>query len=193
MQELDELMQQAKEKLQDQQEEQEESVDATEQEDIYSEFRNEDDTTEENYPDTEIEYSDPVYTEREVDIEHSPSEDIPEYYIDNNNSVFPGGPTVAQVDVWKKQFTNEKVFHVKIIEKDFIFRTLNRHEYKQIVAIENADSLFREEVICKTCVLFPFNYDFKTMAKEDSGYPSTLASIIMENSGFTTEYGIEVL
>jgi hypothetical protein len=31
------------------------------------------------------------------------------------------------------------------------------------------------------------------MAADDGGYPSTLAQIIMENSGFTKEYGIEVL
>ena len=81
----------------------------------------------------------------------------------------------------------------KNLNKTFIFRTLNRFEYKQIVAIENIDALYREEIICTTCVLWPRNYDFKAMAGEDGGYPSTLAQIIMENSGFTKEYGIEVL
>ena len=112
---------------------------------------------------------------------------------DINVPIFENGPGMSQVELWKKQYTQEKVFHVQIIDRDFIFRTLNRFEYKQIVAIENIDALYREELICKTCVLFPYNYDIKTMAAEDSGYPSTLAQIIMENSGFTKEYGIEVL
>lgn len=128
--------------------------------------------------------------------------DFDEYYNDVPNSlqdletdvpVFEGGPGTAAVALWKKQFTKESVYHVKILSRHFIFRTLNRFEYKQIVSIENVDALYREEMICRTCVLWPYDYDFKVMALEDSGYPSTLAEIIMENSGFTKEYGIEVL
>ena len=128
-----------------------------------------------------------------INIEHN-FVDESEIEINKNDvPIFENGPGVSQVELWKKQYTQEKVFHVQIIDRDFIFRTLNRFEYKQIVAIENIDALYREELICKTCVLFPYNYDIKTMAAEDSGYPSTLAQIIMENSGFTKEYGIEVL
>ena len=108
-------------------------------------------------------------------------------------AIFPGGPTQSMVDVWKAQFKNSTVLHTKILERHFIFRTLNRYEYKQIIAISNIDAITREEVICKTCILWPVNYNFKAMAKDDSGYPGTLAQIIMESSGFTSEYGIEVL
>ena len=66
-------------------------------------------------------------------------------------------------------------------------------EYKQLVAMENVDALVREEIICATCVLHPRNFNFKTMANDEAGYPGTLAQIIMESSGFTKEYGIEVL
>ena len=59
--------------------------------------------------------------------------------------------------------------------------------------MQNVDALMREEIICSTCVLHPRNYDFKSMAANEAGYPSTLSKIIMENSGFTAEYGIEVL
>lgn len=130
----------------------------------------------------------------EYDIEYEPTYADKEYYIDPDDTpIFEGGPGVSQVEIWKKQFTKEKVFHTQILDKHFVFRTLNRFEYKQVVAIENIDALHREEIICSTCVLWPYNYDFKRMASEDSGYPSTLAQIIMENSGFTKEYGIEVL
>ena len=132
------------------------------------------------------------------EIQHEPDPNDDAYglgqYIDPNDTpVFEGGPGMSQLALWKKQFTKEKIFHVKVLARHFIFRTLNRFEYKQIVAVENVDALYREEMICRTCVLFPYDYDFKVMAVEDSGYPSTLAEIIMENSGFTKEYGIEVL
>lgn len=157
------------------------------QEDIYASIREE---SEEGYP--EIPYSDNQQN-YEYNIQHTPEAEE-EYYIDPNDTpIFEGGPGISQVDLWKKQFTKEKIFHTQILDKHFVFRTLNRFEYKQIVAIENIDALYREEIICHTCVLWPFNYDFKTMAADDSGYPSTLAQIIMENSGFTKEYGIEVL
>ena len=165
--------------------------------DIYASIRDEADLGEQAYPETQVAYAPgPQGVPNAPDIRYAPmdNEQEPDIYIDNNDTpVFEGGPGLSQVDIWKKQFSKESVFHVKILEKHFIFRTLNRFEYKQIVAIENVDALYREEMICRTCVLFPYNYDFKAMAMEDSGYPSTLAEIIMENSGFTKEYGIEVL
>lgn len=133
------------------------------------------------------------YSEENYTIQHEP-EPEDEYYLDlDDTPIFEDGPGISQIEVWKKEYTKEKIFHTLILDKHFVFRTLNRFEYKQIVAIENIDALYREELICQTCVLWPFNYDFKKMAAEDSGYPSTLAQIIMENSGFTKEYGIEVL
>ena len=187
---LNDLMAAAHKKLDTQQQEQAEPIG-----DIYASFRDESEAGEQVYPDTEILYS-PQGMPQAPQIKNTPSQSDyeQEIYVDNNDTpVFTGGPGMSQVDLWKKQFSKESVFHVKILDKHFIFRTLNRFEYKQIVAIENVDALYREEMICRTCVLFPYNYDFKTMAMEDSGYPSTLAEIIMENSGFTKEYGIEVL
>ena len=159
----------------------------TPEEDIYASMRDE---MGESYH--EISYS-ASQQNTQYNIQYEPQEEE-EYYIDPNDTpIFEDGPGVSQVDIWKKQYQKEKIFHTQILDKHFVFRTLNRFEYKQIVAIENIDALYREEIICHTCVLWPFNYDFKKMASEDSGYPSTLAQIIMENSGFTKEYGIEVL
>ena len=187
---MDNLVNAAKLKLEAQQKETMENS----SEDIYASMRAEMDEPEYDTPNPEI--------QREVDygdenfyIQHAPVDEYDyDYQVDPNDTpIFEGGPGVSQVEIWKKQFTKEKIFHTQILEKHFVFRTLNRYEYKQIVAIENIDALYREEIICKTCVLWPYNYDFKRMAGEDSGYPSTLAQIIMENSGFTKEYGIEVL
>ena len=182
-QNMTDLMNAAKLKLETQQK----AEDSSYQEDIYADIREE---SQEEYPN--ITYSNSQNTQ-EYNIQHEPFPEE-EYFIDPDDTpLFEGGPGISQIDIWKKQYDKEKVFHTQIIDKHFVFRTLNRFEYKQIVAIENIDALYREEIICHTCVLWPFNYDFKAMAAEDSGYPSTLAQIIMENSGFTKEYGIEVL
>lgn len=175
---LDALMDAANQKLAAQQEE-------TGGQDIYAEMRGETDAG------ISVPHSGPVAEQVPIYYSGEPEDD---YMVDSDmEPVFEGGPNTAQVEIWKKQYDKEKVFHTKVLDRHFIFRTLNRFEYKQIVAIDNIDALYREEIICSTCVLFPMNYDFKAMAKEDSGYPSTLAQIIMENSGFTKEYSIEML
>jgi hypothetical protein len=112
---------------------------------------------------------------------------------DDDYQIYENGPFNSQIQLWKKQYGEGHVLHTQIIERHFIFRTINRFEYKQLVAMENVDALMREEIICATCVLHPRNYNFKVMANDEGGYPGTLAQIIMEASGFTKEYGIEVL
>lgn len=187
---MDDLVNAAKLKLEAQQKETMENS----SEDIYASMKTEMNEPEYEMPNPEIK-REINYGDEEFNIQHAPSDNYDyEYSIDPNDTpIFENGPGISQVEIWKKQFSKEKIFHTQILEKHFVFRTLNRYEYKQIVAIENIDALYREEIICKTCVLWPYNYDFKKMAGEDSGYPSTLAQIIMENSGFTKEYGIEVL
>lgn len=183
---LEDLAKAAKLKISQQQD----SSNQQQQEDIYADIRNEaeSDVTYSNYnfnkPDSNDEIEMPTfeyYEEDDVDIR------------DADEVLFENGPSFAQVEVWKKQYGEGKVLHTKIIDRHFVFRTLHRYEYKQIVAIENIDPLHREEIICSTVVLWPNKYDFKEMAIDDGGYPSTLAQIIMENSGFTKEYGIEIL
>ena len=187
---MDDLVNAAKLKLEAQQKETMENS----SEDIYASMKTEMNESEYEIPNPEIK-REIDYGDEEFNIQHAPTDNYDyEYSIDPNDTpIFEDGPGISQVEIWKKQFSKEKIFHTQILEKHFVFRTLNRYEYKQIVAIENIDALYREEIICKTCVLWPYNYDFKKMAGEDSGYPSTLAQIIMENSGFTKEYGIEVL
>ena len=192
---INDLMNAAKLKLEAQQREAEGNSQSSSNltQDIYADMINEMNEYEDNQNINSISHLPPNYGDDNINIEHN-FVDESEIEINKNDvPIFENGPGMSQVELWKKQYTQEKVFHVQIIDRDFIFRTLNRFEYKQIVAIENIDALYREELICKICVLFPYNYDIKTMAAEDSGYPSTLAQIIMENSGFTKEYGIEVL
>lgn len=169
---LDDLTNAAKLKLQAQKKQEPSPT-----EDIYAEFREE-----ENYPSIE---EAPINTIEE-DFQENPIND-------EDFQIYENGPYFSQIEIWKKQYGQGHVLHTQIIDKHFIFRTLNRFEYKQIVAMQNVDALMREEIICSTCILHPRNYDFKSMAANEAGYPSTLSKIIMENSGFTAEYGIEVL
>ena len=169
---LDDLTNAAKLKLQAQKKQEPSPT-----EDIYAEFREE-----ENYPSIE---EAPINTIEE-DFQENPIND-------EDFQIYENGPYFSQIEIWKKHYGQGHVLHTQIIDKHFIFRTLNRFEYKQIVAMQNVDALMREEIICSTCVLHPRNYDFKSMAANEAGYPSTLSKIIMENSGFTAEYGIEVL
>ena len=194
---LNDLMSAAQKKLEFQKKQEEQGANT----DIYAEMRDEAQSGPQ-YRETTIQHAPTTQNNAVYDgeIMHDPDENggynpsLLGVYIDPEDTpIFEGGPGISQVNLWKKQFENENVYHVKILARHFVFRTLNRFEYKQIIAVENVDSLYREEMICRTCVLFPYNYDFKVMAVEDSGYPSTLAEIIMENSGFTKEYGIEVL
>lgn len=189
---LQDLMNAANQKLAAQQKEQTRSDQSVEANDIYAEMRKESEESIDYGTAPQIQYA-PGDMESFPGIEHEPQAEDPVFVDMELTPLFEGGPPVGQVALWKKQFSKEKVFHTQILDRHFIFRTLNRFEYKQIVAIDNIDALYREEIICSTCVLWPRNYNFKKMAEEDSGYPSTLAQIIMENSGFTKEYGIEVL
>lgn len=170
---LDDLTNAAKLKLQAQKKQEQPAPN----EDIYAEFREE-----ENYPSIE---EAPINTTEEA-FEENPIND-------EDFQIYENGPYISQVEIWKKQYGQGHVLHTQIIDKHFIFRTLNRFEYKQIIAMQNVDALMREEIICSTCVLHPRNYNFKSMSANEAGYPSTLSKIIMENSGFTAEYGIEIL
>lgn len=103
--------------------------------------------------------------------------------------IFPNGPLNSQVEQWKKKYKSHGLFTINIQENMFVFRTLNRVEYKKIAALE-VDALIREEVYCKTCTLWPIDFSFKSMANGLGGLPSSYANIIMQHSGFTDEYQV---
>lgn len=94
-----------------------------------------------------------------------------------------GAPTQADIDLWKKQFPDCKIFRTVIAGHEIIFRTMNRAEYKQIVSTETLNQLTREETICTTCSLWP-HMDSKWIGLSGAGICGTLAQLIMELSGF---------
>lgn len=110
-----------------------------------------------------------------------------------DETLFPGGPTKSQINLWKKEWDGYDLFVTQILSQMFVFRTMNRFEYKQLVSYPDIDALMREETICKTVTLWPKYYNYKDMAVQKAGIPSTYSEIIMEKSGFTKDYAIEEL
>lgn len=186
--ELEAMAREAKNKLMGQKKE----------EDLYSDFREEEsqEQIEEDRPRIKREMT--AHEEKErLTIFKDPSEDIMEEEereeVDSiDGPIFPNGPRPSDIQVWKKEYPDYKIYVTQIEDDFFVFRTLNRYEYKQIIAID-LDQLQREEMICETCVLYPEKYTWREMYLQKAGVPSTLATIIMEKSGFTKEYAIQVL
>lgn len=118
------------------------------------------------------------------------------YYDDRElgslDEIYPYGPTTAKVDMWKKEHPDCNVFSIEIAGDKFTCRTLTRLEYKKLNVLD-IDQLQREEVVCATCILHPEGFTWKEINQLRAGVPSTLAAAIMEESGFTQQYGIEIL
>lgn len=177
--ELDALASSAKEQLKDQMKANRNGDINESEDDIYSNVLK----TNEN-----IDYDD-LYNLSNSEYTEKPTPSLREY----DELLFPGGPSKLDLDAWKKDWNGYDIYITEILNQTFIFRTLNRYEYKQIVAIQNIDSLQREEIICDTVVIWPKSFDWDSMAVGKAGIPSSLAEIIMAKSGFTREYSIQVL
>lgn len=198
--ELKIMTEQAKQKLSGDVEE----IEIDEGVDLYAEFRDETEPVENTQEDVVIKNQPTIHDVESEDRIRGQRANISAYMSENGPDAIPeilpfdeplfvGGPTKSQLDSWKKQWEGYDIYVTEIQEQYFIFRTLNRFEYKQIVALPNVDALQREEIICETVTLFPYSYKWDVMAKEKAGLPSTFSQIIMEKSGFTNEYSIEVL
>lgn len=96
---------------------------------------------------------------------------------------FEGSPLESEVLGWKKQFG--RVYATELEGEIFVWRTINRFEYKEVMSIPNTNELSREEMICEVCVLFPYDYSYETMVNDAGGIPSMIAEQVMQKSGFT--------
>jgi hypothetical protein len=96
--------------------------------------------------------------------------------------VFEDGPSRLEVEQWKEKFGD--VYFTPFGEKIFIWRTIKRPEYRQILADKSLSTMDREEVFCERCVLFPRNYTRTKMAEGDAGIPSLISEMLMDKSGF---------
>ena len=80
---------------------------------------------------------------------------------------------------FKKTYRN--VFVYQVDEQVFIYRTLSRKEYKDILNDQRFNDFEKEEIICDTCLLYPNpdNIDWDTV---DAGVPTELMKQIRKNS-----------
>ena len=80
---------------------------------------------------------------------------------------------------FKKHYRN--VFIYQVDEQVFLYRTLSRKEYKDILNDERFNDFEKEEIICDTCLLYPdpgtFEWD-----DVDAGIPTELMKQIRKNS-----------
>ncbi len=113
--------------------------------------------------------------------------------VDPSEELWPDGPKVGEVIDFKKQYGDIYVTTVPY-DKHFLWKTLNRGEYKAVVRrIEEVSTsgemspsesnMYQEELVTEMCLLFP------SMTAEDfngelAGVPSLLSQQILESSGF---------
>lgn len=84
--------------------------------------------------------------------------------------------TAVVLDLQEKY---RNVFVHQIENEVFVYRTLGRGEYKEILTDERVTDMEKEEVICEACLLWPEEYDFQDC---DAGLPTALSEIIIKNS-----------
>lgn len=77
----------------------------------------------------------------------------------------------------KEQHRN--VFIYQADSQVFIYRSLGRSEYKNILTDEQFDDFAKEELICQICTLWPEEYDFDNCS---AGIPTVLTKSILKNS-----------
>ena len=95
---------------------------------------------------------------------------------------FPGAPEQVDIDAWKGQHGD--VYVSALSESEiFIFRSLNRLEYRELqerAAQEQLDAMQYEDNTVKQCVLWSSVDDLSAKA----GTIPTLLEMIMQNSNF---------
>lgn len=110
-------------------------------------------------------------------------EDIPK-----NQPIFPGGPTRNKVEEWKAKYG--EIFSIEFGDDTFIYRSINRMEYKNILNTEgNATRFWREERMTELAILWPEDYDNNDIVEGKAGVPTVLSEWIMRSSGFEASSG----
>ena len=92
-------------------------------------------------------------------------------------------PSQAQIDEWKAKYGD--IYLIKFSEEEkYIYRPMRRFEYKQIVAMGQADNKsFIEEKISQMCIVWP-TIDPTKISTLKAGTISTIVDLIMSSSNF---------
>ena len=93
-------------------------------------------------------------------------------------------PMVSQLEGWKKKYGQIYVSKVVDNKKFYVWRTLNRSEYKVISASKAfEDENIAQEIIIEKCMLYP-QLTQAMKLKMDAGVITTLGKQISYQSGF---------
>ena len=105
---------------------------------------------------------------------------IEESFFEPEEPLFEDGPSRGAIELWKKKYG--QVFLTEV-ENDgvFIWRVLTRRELRELVKVESEDALYKEDMICRQCVIWPEGYD-PDLGK--AGTATVLSEQIFEKSGF---------
>lgn len=90
--------------------------------------------------------------------------------------------SISSLQYYKGLYSGHKIIYVRFSNTEFVFRTLNRREYKYIMAA-GMPPMDIEDAICNTCCLYPEDYDFETCGF--AGLNEYISEVIKEISGFT--------
>lgn len=85
---------------------------------------------------------------------------------------------------------HEVIFFADIGDYNFIYRPLNRKEYKSIVLNTQLQEIEKEDEIIEATLLYPDNIDLDEI---EAGIPSLLYEQILENSFLRAEQILELL
>lgn len=99
--------------------------------------------------------------------------------------VVKNGPTRMEVEEWKERYGG--IYFTPFESEPFVWRTLSRPEYREIIRDQTLTALDREEMFTEKCVLFPRNFTIEKMLKSRAGIPSLLSEMIMDKSGFVAQ------
>lgn len=88
---------------------------------------------------------------------------------------------VYDLYIYKEQNKHHKIIYVLFENHEFVFRTLTRKEYKDILALTSNDSEM-EEIICDISCLYPKGYDF--VNTPIGALPEQVAPLVLDESGF---------
>ncbi len=95
-----------------------------------------------------------------------------------------GGPTQQEIDEWKTKFGD--IFVATFGEEKFVYRSIRRFEYKNIMQLGTQDvdnRTFLEEKVAKMCIVWP-EIDASKLPTLKAGTISTLVDLIMTASNF---------
>lgn len=99
--------------------------------------------------------------------------------------VMKNGPTREEVEGWKERY--EHVYFTPFDGQTFVWRTLQRPEYREIIRDQTLTALDREELFTEKCVLYPYNFSLDVIKKSRAGIASLLSEMIMDKSGFVAQ------